>query len=71
MNTPAMAITVTPLGDTATLSKIRIHGDSKKKIETCVRFTGNSTGKEPEKLSPVGPYGKTCDFTGCTHRFRP
>ncbi|MGW4105347.1 pectate lyase [Streptomyces sp. NPDC004976] len=51
-------------GDTAALRNVRVHGDSKKKIETCVRFTGNSTGKEPKKLSPVGPYGKTCDFTG-------
>jgi hypothetical protein len=50
-------------GDTASLRKVRIHGDSKKKIETCVRYTGNSTGAEPTKLSPVGPYGGTCDFT--------
>jgi hypothetical protein len=50
-------------GDTAALRNIRIHGDSKKKIETCVRFQGNNTGKEPTALSPVGPYGKTCDFT--------
>ncbi|GGQ48784.1 pectate lyase [Streptomyces flaveolus] len=50
-------------GDTAALRNIRIHGDGKKKIETCVRFQGNDTGKEPTALSPVGPYGKTCDFT--------
>ncbi|MFB9538720.1 MULTISPECIES: pectate lyase [Streptomyces] len=49
-------------GDTATLSKIRIHGDSKKKIKTCVRFTGNNTGKEPTELKPPGPDGKTCKF---------
>ncbi|MFJ8466773.1 pectate lyase [Streptomyces swartbergensis] len=49
-------------GDTATLSKIRIHGDSKKKIKTCVRFEGNNTGKEPKELTPAGPDGKTCKF---------
>lgn len=49
-------------GDTATLRNVRIHGDGKKKIETCARYTGNSSGKEPKKLSPVGPYGKACNF---------
>ncbi|MFF8636506.1 pectate lyase [Streptomyces pilosus] len=49
-------------GDTATLRDVRIHGDSKKKIETCARYTGNSSGKEPKKLSPAGPYGKACNF---------
>ncbi|WP_344542615.1 pectate lyase [Streptomyces levis] len=50
-------------GDTATLSRIRIHGDGKKKIKTCVRFEGNDTGKEPKELKPAGPDGKTCTFT--------
>ncbi|MFJ8543523.1 pectate lyase [Streptomyces sp. NPDC093586] len=50
-------------GDTATLRNVRIHGDSKKKIKTCVRFQGNDTGKEPKELTPAGPYGRTCDFT--------
>ncbi|CAL9411313.1 pectate lyase [Streptomyces sp. NPDC057838] len=50
-------------GDTATLSRIRIHGDGKKKIKTCVRFEGNNTGKEPKELKPAGPDGKTCKFT--------
>ncbi|MEU7720855.1 pectate lyase [Streptomyces tibetensis] len=50
-------------GDTATLSKIRIHGDTKKKIKTCVRFEGNNTGKEPKELTPPGPDGKSCRFT--------
>ncbi|MFH9708583.1 pectate lyase [Streptomyces luteogriseus] len=50
-------------GDTATLSKIRIHGDAKKKIKTCVRFEGNNTGKEPKELTPPGPDGKSCKFT--------
>ncbi|GAB2885170.1 pectate lyase [Streptomyces deserti] len=48
-------------GDTATLSKIRIHGDNKKKIKTCTRFEGNNTGKEPKELGS-GPDGKTCKF---------
>ncbi|GAA2281637.1 pectate lyase [Streptomyces hawaiiensis] len=49
-------------GDTATLSKIRVHGDGKKKIKTCVRFEGNNTGKEPKELTPPGPDGKSCKF---------
>ncbi|GAB2738288.1 pectate lyase [Streptomyces bullii] len=49
-------------GDTATLSKIRIHGDGKKKIKTCTRFEGNTTGKEPKELGS-GPDGKTCRFS--------
>jgi hypothetical protein len=48
-------------GDTATLSKIRVHGDTKKKTKTCVRFQGNNTGKEPTELG-TGPDGKTCVF---------
>ncbi|MFG2130126.1 pectate lyase [Streptomyces sp. NPDC048751] len=49
-------------GDTATLSKIRIQGDPKKKTKTCVRFKGNNTGKEPTELG-VGADGKTCKFS--------
>ncbi|MEU6258215.1 pectate lyase [Streptomyces sp. NPDC047043] len=49
-------------GDTATLSKIRIHGDSKKKIKTCVRFKGNNTGKEPTEIG-TGADGTTCKFS--------
>ncbi|MHA5050064.1 pectate lyase [Streptomyces sp. SD15] len=49
-------------GDTAALRNVRIHGDTKKKIKTCVSFQGNNTGKEPTELS-TGPDGKTCKFT--------
>ncbi|MFF3505112.1 pectate lyase [Streptomyces sp. NPDC003247] len=49
-------------GDTAALRKVRIHGDSGKKIKTCVRFTGNTTGAEPTEIG-TGPSGTTCDFT--------
>ncbi|MFF8967807.1 pectate lyase [Streptomyces sp. NPDC014995] len=49
-------------GDTATLSKIRIQGDSKKKTKTCVRFKGNNTGKEPTELG-TGADGTTCTFS--------
>ncbi|MEU6274840.1 pectate lyase [Streptomyces populi] len=49
-------------GDTASLRRVRIHGDTKKKIRTCVRFRGNSTGKEPTELGN-GPDGTTCRFT--------
>ncbi|MDL5200808.1 pectate lyase [Streptomyces sp. ALI-76-A] len=48
-------------GDTATLSRIRIHGDPEKKTKTCVRFQGNNTGKEPKELG-TGPDGTTCKF---------
>ncbi|UXY26806.1 pectate lyase [Streptomyces sp. HUAS TT20] len=49
-------------GDTAALRKIRIHGDTKKKIKTCVRFKGNNTGKEPTELG-TGPDGTICRFS--------
>ncbi|MEU3557603.1 pectate lyase [Streptomyces fragilis] len=52
----------TNYGDTATLSKIRIHGDSKKKIKTCIRYQGNNTGKEPKELGS-GPDGTYCKFS--------
>ncbi|WP_327314206.1 pectate lyase [Streptomyces sp. NBC_01235] len=49
-------------GDTATLSKIRIQGDPKKKTRTCVRFKGNNTGKEPTEIG-TGADGTTCRFS--------
>ncbi|MCX4991799.1 MULTISPECIES: pectate lyase [unclassified Streptomyces] len=49
-------------GDTASLRNIRVHGDTKKKIKTCVRFQGNNTGKEPKELG-TGPDGTSCRFT--------
>jgi pectate lyase len=52
----------TNYGDTASLRKVRIHGDSKKKIKTCVRFKGNNTGKEPTELG-TGADGTSCLFS--------
>jgi len=52
----------TNYGDTATLSKIRVHGDSKKKIKTCTRYQGNSSGKEPKDLGS-GADGTYCRFS--------
>ncbi|MFI8252831.1 pectate lyase [Streptomyces filamentosus] len=49
-------------GDTAALRNVRIHGDTKKKIRPCTRFTGNSTGKEPVETG-TGPDGTTCRYT--------
>ncbi|WP_369245702.1 pectate lyase [Streptomyces sp. R41] len=49
-------------GDTAALRKVRIHGDSGRKIKTCVRFQGNNTGKEPTEMG-TGPDGTSCKFT--------
>ncbi|MEU1853093.1 pectate lyase [Streptomyces sp. NPDC019990] len=57
-------------GDTATLTKVRIHGDSRKKIKTCVRFEGNNTGKEPKELTPPGPDGRTCKFAASDISYR-
>ncbi|WP_329115407.1 pectate lyase [Streptomyces sp. NBC_01465] len=52
----------TNYGDTVALRNIRIHGDSSKKIKTCVRYTGNSTGAEPTETGS-GPDGTYCKFT--------
>ncbi|MGY0066556.1 pectate lyase [Streptomyces sp. QTS137] len=52
----------TNYGDTATLSQIRVHGDSKKKMKTCTRYQGNNTGKEPKDLGS-GADGKYCKFS--------
>jgi hypothetical protein len=49
-------------GDTASLRHIRVHGDTTKKIKTCVRFQGNNTGKEPTELG-TGPDDTSCRFT--------
>ncbi|MHB9862681.1 pectate lyase [Streptomyces sp. YIM S03343] len=49
-------------GDTASLRKVRIHGDTKKKIKTCVRYKGNNTGKEPSELG-TGADGTSCLFS--------
>ncbi|MEE1757383.1 pectate lyase [Streptomyces sp. SP18CS02] len=52
----------TNYGDTATLSNIRIKGDSSKKIKPCVRYTGNNTGAEPKETGS-GPDGTYCRYT--------
>ncbi len=49
-------------GDTAALRKVRIHGDTGKKIKTCTRFEGNSSGKEPKELG-TGPDATSCRFS--------
>lgn len=51
----------TNYGDTASLRGVRIHGDTKKKIQPCVRFTGNNTGKEPVQTGS-GPDGTYCRY---------
>ncbi|MFI2614791.1 pectate lyase [Streptomyces sp. NPDC018584] len=52
----------TNYNDTAALRNIRIHGDSGKKIKTCIRYTGNNTGAEPVETGS-GPDGRYCKFT--------
>ncbi|MFD8015895.1 pectate lyase [Streptomyces sp. NPDC058955] len=49
-------------GDTASLRNVRVHGDTKKKIKPCTRFTGNDTGREPTELG-TGPDATTCRYT--------
>ncbi|MEN1884550.1 pectate lyase [Streptomyces mirabilis] len=49
-------------GDTATLSRIRVTGDTRKKLTTCVRFKSNSSGKEPAELGTAAD-GTFCRFT--------
>ncbi|MGW0116953.1 pectate lyase [Streptomyces sp. NPDC003327] len=49
-------------GDTASLRNVRVHGDAKKKIKPCTRFTGNDTGKEPKEIG-TGPDGTTCRYS--------
>ncbi|MFD7995085.1 pectate lyase [Streptomyces mexicanus] len=49
-------------GDTATLSKVRIHGDSSRKIKPCVRYQGNDTGDEPTEIGS-GPDGTYCHYS--------
>lgn len=55
--------------DTATLSRIRIHNDPKKKVKVCVRFKGNDTGREPTAIGS-GADGTTCRFSssGITYK---
>jgi pectate lyase len=52
----------TNYGDTAELRSVRIHGDSSKKIEPCVRYTGNDDGDEPVKTGS-GPDGTYCRYS--------
>lgn len=51
----------TNYGDTATLKSVRIHDDSSKKIEPCVRYTGNDSGDEPPETGS-GPDGTYCKY---------
>ncbi|MBV7695136.1 pectate lyase [Streptomyces sp. TRM70350] len=56
-------------GDTAALRKVRIHGDSGKKIKPCTRFQGNDTGAEPKELG-TGPDGTHCRYTASDLTYR-
>ncbi|GGN48031.1 hypothetical protein GCM10010109_84840 [Actinoplanes campanulatus] len=47
----------TNYGDTATISKVTVVG--KKSLDICVKFTGNSSGKEPTKIG-TGADGVNC-----------
>lgn len=58
----------TNYGDTATLRGIRVHGDDDRTIDTCVRYTGNDSGDEPEETG-TGPDGKHCLFQDSDIRY--
>ncbi|GGN69665.1 hypothetical protein GCM10010112_35420 [Actinoplanes lobatus] len=49
----------TNFGDTATISKVTVVG--KKSLDICVKFTGNSSGKEPTKIG-TGADGVNCIY---------
>jgi hypothetical protein len=49
----------TNFGDTAKISGVMIVG--KKSLDICVKFTGNSSGKEPTKIG-TGPDGVNCIY---------
>ncbi|MBW6437787.1 pectate lyase [Actinoplanes hulinensis] len=49
----------TNYGDTATISKVTVVG--KKSLDICVKFTGNSSGKEPTKIG-TGADGVNCIY---------
>ena len=51
----------TNYGDSATLKKITIVGDSSKKIVPCQKYIGNNTGAEPPK-NGSGPDGTYCKY---------
>ncbi|MER8006876.1 MULTISPECIES: pectate lyase [unclassified Streptomyces] len=51
----------TNYGDSATLKKITIIGDSSKKIVPCQKYIGNNTGAEPPK-NGSGPDGTYCKY---------
>ena len=51
----------TNYGDSATLKKITIVGDSSKKIVPCQKYIGNNTGKEPT-TNGSGPDGTYCKY---------
>ncbi|MFF8595637.1 pectate lyase [Streptomyces sp. NPDC015220] len=51
----------TNYGDSATLRKITVVGDSGRKIVPCQKYTGNNTGKEPSKN------GSDADGTYCRY----
>ncbi|MGW7258405.1 pectate lyase [Streptomyces sp. NPDC054834] len=52
----------TNYGDSATLKKITIVGDSSKKIVPCQKYIGNNTGAEPPK-NGSGPDATYCKYS--------
>jgi pectate lyase len=59
----------TNYGDSATLKKITIVGDSGKKIVPCQKYIGNNTGKEPPK-NGSDPDGTYCKYSSSDITYR-
>ncbi|MEV4275964.1 pectate lyase [Actinoplanes xinjiangensis] len=54
-------------GDTARISGVTVVG--KKSLDICVKFTGNSSGKEPTKIG-TGPDGVNCIYNESAITFK-
>jgi hypothetical protein len=57
----------TNFGDTAKISGLTVVG--KKSLDICVKFTGNSSGKEPTKIG-TGPDGVNCIYNESAITFK-
>ncbi|MEW1908377.1 pectate lyase [Kitasatospora sp. NPDC085895] len=57
------------LGDTATITRLTVVGDSSRKITVCQRYTGVTSG-EPEEAGS-GPDGTNCRYTPGDVTYKP
>ncbi|MFJ1753565.1 pectate lyase [Kitasatospora sp. NPDC088134] len=57
------------LGDTATITRLTVVGDSAHRITVCQRYTGVTSGEPKE--SGDGPDGRNCRYTAADVTYRP